>query len=115
MPESGITPEGLASLLEMVDSGLVSSSAAKEILGAMELGDDDPRALAERLDLVQITDSSALAGQVAEVLAANPEAVERYRSGEAKVIGFLVGQVMKATGGRADPALINRLLVEQLS
>jgi aspartyl-tRNA(Asn)/glutamyl-tRNA(Gln) amidotransferase subunit B len=115
LAESGITGGGLAELIQMIESGLVSSSAAKEILAAMTPDDGDPHSLAESLDLLQISDSSALAAQVAEVLAANPEARDRYQAGETKVVGFLVGQVMKATGGKADPAIVNRLLVEQLS
>ncbi|HEY7703559.1 MAG TPA: Asp-tRNA(Asn)/Glu-tRNA(Gln) amidotransferase subunit GatB [Acidimicrobiia bacterium] len=115
LESSGISSEGLAALVAMVDSGQVSSSAAKEVLAAMQPGDQDPQALAERLDLLQISDSSALAAQVAEVVAANADARERYRAGETKVLGFLVGQVMKATGGKADPAVVSRLLVEQLS
>ncbi len=60
-------------------------------------------------DLVQISDTGALDAAVDEVLAANPEAVDSYRAGEAKVVGFLVGQVMRATGGKADPKLVNEI------
>jgi aspartyl-tRNA(Asn)/glutamyl-tRNA(Gln) amidotransferase subunit B len=115
LADSGITPVGLAGLIGMIESGEVSSSAAKEVLVAMGPGAGDPRALAERLDLLQVSDASALATAVDEVLSANPEAVERYRGGEAKVLGFLVGQVMRATGGKADPALVNRLLADRLA
>jgi aspartyl-tRNA(Asn)/glutamyl-tRNA(Gln) amidotransferase subunit B len=78
-------------------------------------GEGRPGEVADTRDLVQISDSSALEAAVDEALAANPEAVANFRAGEKKVVGFLVGQVMQATQGRADPKLVNRLLNEKLS
>jgi aspartyl-tRNA(Asn)/glutamyl-tRNA(Gln) amidotransferase subunit B len=105
----------LAELVGMVDDGTVSSSAAKEVLEGVLDGEGDPRQVAEARDLVQISDTSALEVAVEEVLADNPDAVESYRSGETKVVGFLVGQVMRATFGKADPKLVNQILTEKLS
>ncbi len=105
----------LAELIEMVDDGSVSSSAAKEVLAGVLSGEGRPREVAETRDLLQLSDAGALGTAVAEVLAANPGAVEEFRGGEEKVVGFLVGQVMKATDGKADPRMVNQLLRERMS
>lgn len=110
-----VTGPQLAELVEMVDDGTVSSSAAKDVLVGVLDGEGDPRSVATSRDLVQISDTSALEVAVDEAIAANPEAVESYRAGEKKVVGFLVGQVMRATQGKADPKLVNQLLAEKLS
>jgi aspartyl-tRNA(Asn)/glutamyl-tRNA(Gln) amidotransferase subunit B len=99
----------------MVDGGVVSTSAAKEVLDGVLSGQGPPREVAEDRDLIQVTDAGALEAVVDEVIAANPQAVEGFRNGEEKVVGFLVGQVMKATGGKADPRLVNRLLRDRMS
>jgi aspartyl-tRNA(Asn)/glutamyl-tRNA(Gln) amidotransferase subunit B len=104
----------LAELVAMVEDGMVSSSAAKEVLDGVMSGEGDPREVAEARDLIQISDTSELTTAVEEVLASNAEAVANYRSGETKVLGFLVGQVMRATQGKADPQLVNQLLAERL-
>jgi aspartyl-tRNA(Asn)/glutamyl-tRNA(Gln) amidotransferase subunit B len=71
--------------------------------------------VAEQRDLLQVSDATALAEVVASVLADNPDAREEFRRGEEKVVGFLVGQVMKATQGKADPRLVNQLLRDGLT
>ena len=105
----------LAELVAIVDEGLVSSSAAKEVLEGVLEGEGCPREVAEGRDLVQISDASALEEVVERVIATNPEAVANYQAGEQKVVGFLVGQVMRETQGKADPAMVNKLLREKLS
>jgi len=105
----------LAELVEIVDEGHVSSSAAKEVLEGVLSGEGQPRDVAKARDLIQISDVSALDEIVAGVLADNPEAVDSYAAGEQKVIGFLVGQVMRESQGKADPKLVNQLLREKLS
>jgi aspartyl-tRNA(Asn)/glutamyl-tRNA(Gln) amidotransferase subunit B len=105
----------LAELIGMVDDGLVSSSAAKEVLDGVLSGEGSPQAVAERRDLLQVSDTDTLAKVVDEVLAANPQAIDEYSNGEQKVVGFLVGQVMKATQGKADPRAVNQILLERLS
>jgi Asp-tRNA(Asn)/Glu-tRNA(Gln) amidotransferase B subunit len=104
----------LFGLIEMTEAGQLSSSAAKEVLVEMLRSGDEAEVVASRLDLIQISDSSALEAAVTQVLNSQSEAVERFRSGEQKVLGFLVGMVMKATGGKADPKLVNELLRRQL-
>ena len=101
-------------LIEMTEEGRLSSSAAKEVLVEMLRSGDEAEAVATRLDLIQISDTSALEAAVSEVLDSQLEAVERYRSGEQKVLGFLVGLVMKTTGGKADPKLVNQILRQRL-
>ncbi|HEY6635277.1 MAG TPA: Asp-tRNA(Asn)/Glu-tRNA(Gln) amidotransferase GatCAB subunit B, partial [Acidimicrobiia bacterium] len=102
-------------LVAMIGTGEVSSSAAKEVLDGVLAGEGSPGEVAASRDLVQVSDRESLGAVVSEVLTANPKAVEGYRSGDQKVVGFLVGQVMKATGGKADPRLVDVLLREQLS
>ncbi len=112
--EAFLTGQVIAELVGMVAAGELSSSAAKEVLSGVMEGEGRPAEVAEKRDLLQISDSAELEGMVAAVLDENADAVERYRSGEAKVIGFLVGQVMKASGGKADPKLVNELLRRNL-
>jgi aspartyl-tRNA(Asn)/glutamyl-tRNA(Gln) amidotransferase subunit B len=106
---------GLAELVGLVDEGLVSSTAAKEVLDGVLAGEGSPRQVAMTRDLTQMSDPGELAAVVASVLASHPDAVESFRSGgEEKVVGFLVGQVMRLTQGKADPRMVNRLLRESL-
>jgi aspartyl-tRNA(Asn)/glutamyl-tRNA(Gln) amidotransferase subunit B len=109
-----LTGPHLSELIAMVDDGTVSSSAAKEVLEGVLAGEGPPRAVAESRDLVQIQDTGALEEAVVAVLKENPDAVVSYRGGEEKVVGFLVGQVMRATQGKADPKLVNDMLREKL-
>ncbi len=104
----------LAELVEIVRDGTVSATAAKEVLEGVLAGEGTPRQVAGARDLIQVSDRSMLVDAVEAVVAANPDAVSRYRDGEAKVVGFLVGQVMKETQGKADPRLVNELLAEAL-
>jgi aspartyl-tRNA(Asn)/glutamyl-tRNA(Gln) amidotransferase subunit B len=110
-----VTPERLARLIALVKDGTVSHPAAKQVFAAMaENGLGDPRAVAERLGLIQVADSGALAGWVEQVVAGHPAEVARYRKGETKLLPFFVGQVMKASQGKADPKLVPPLLKERL-
>jgi len=106
---------GLAELIEMVEEGSVSSSAAKVVLGGVLSGEGRPRDVAAKRDLLQVSDAGTLETAITEVLAANPRVVEEFRAGAEKVVGFLVGQVMKTTGGKADPRLVNQLIRERMS
>jgi aspartyl-tRNA(Asn)/glutamyl-tRNA(Gln) amidotransferase subunit B len=110
-----LTGGQLAELVAIVEDGTVSSSAAKEVLDGVLEGEGDPRDVAAARDLVQISDATALEQVVEEVLTSNPDAVKSFRAGEQKVVGFLVGQVMRATQGKADPKLVNEILRSRLS
>ncbi len=112
-----VTAGRLAQLIGMVKTEVVSLQAAKRVF--QELGDtagnDDPQAVAHRLGLLQVGDSDALGTWVDEVLADFPEETQRFRSGEAKLMGFFVGQVMKRSKGKADPKKVQPVLLERLS
>ena len=109
-----ISGHQLAGLLALIDDGKVSASAAKDVLDGILLGEGDPAEVAESRDLIQISDSAAIDAVVDEVLQTNPDAVESLRNGEDKVLGFLVGQVMRATRGKADPQLVNATIREKV-
>jgi aspartyl-tRNA(Asn)/glutamyl-tRNA(Gln) amidotransferase subunit B len=100
----------LVELVGMVERSELSASAAKEVLVGVLGGEGGPADVAEARDLIQISDSSVIEAAVAQVLADNAEAVERMRSGDMKPVGFLVGQVMRATGGKADPKQVSELV-----
>lgn len=110
-----ITGGQLAELTAMVADGIVSASAAKDVLDGVLRGEGGPQVVAETRDLLQMTDAGALEAAVDDVLAAHADAVERYRNGEQKVVGFLVGQVMRVTQGKADPSAVNELLASKLA
>ena len=102
----------LAELIAMVEAGDLSSTAAKQVLEGVLGGEGEPRQVAEARDLIQIRDEGALADAVASVVAAHPEEMARIAEGDGKLIGFLVGQVMQATGGKADPRRVSELIRE---
>ena len=106
---------GLAVLVGLVGSGGLSSSAGKEVLEGVLAGEGSAEVVAEARNLIQITDTSELDSVVAAVIAANPKAIEGFRNGEEKIVGFLVGQVMRETGGRADPRLADQLIRARLT
>ncbi|MDX2149226.1 MAG: Asp-tRNA(Asn)/Glu-tRNA(Gln) amidotransferase subunit GatB [Bryobacteraceae bacterium] len=112
--ESPITPEQLGELVTLIARGELSGKLAKEIFPKMLATGDSPRAIMEREGLKQISDTGALEKIVDDVLAANTKQVEQYKAGKTTVIGFLVGQVMKASRGQANPALVNDLLKAKL-
>ena len=115
--ESGsfaVLPSRVAALIGLVRDGVVSNQAAKRIFPEMLTSGDDPKIIAERLGLLQVGDSDALGQWIDEVLAANPKEVERYKGGETKLLGFLQGQVMKKSGGKADPKKVGPMLQEKL-
>lgn len=115
LADTPLTAVHLAELVHMVMAGQLSSSAAKDVLGAVLAGQGSPAEAAASLDLLQVSDHDLIAAAVDEVLDINPDAIVRFRSGEEKVLGFLVGLVMRSTGGKADPKLVNQLLRSKLS
>ncbi len=110
LSESSLNGGALAELSSMVADGRLSASAAKEVLAGVAAGEGTPVEVAERRDLIQVSDAGSLEPVVAEVLGAHPEALDKLRNGDDKVIGFLIGQVMRATGGKADPATVTSLI-----
>ena len=108
------TPPQFASLLEMVDAGELSNNAAKDVFAEMFRTGRSPREVAQEKGLIQVKDTGAVEAAVDAVLAANPGEVEKYRAGKKQVLGFLVGQVMKAMKGKGNPALVNAALRAKL-
>ncbi len=115
LEESPVDPQKLSKLIKLIKEGVLSSKLAKEVLAQMFEGGEDPELIVQRRGLEQIKDTNSLMAIVQEVLRAHPKEYERLKSGETKLIGFFVGQVMKATKGKANPQLVNRILSEVLS
>lgn len=109
-----VQAESFAELLKLILGGTISGKLAKEIIPIMVRTGDSPGKIVEEKGLVQISDAGELETIVMEVLAANPKAVEDYKAGKGASIGFLVGQVMKASKGKANPGVVNGLLKEKL-
>ncbi|MDD3683788.1 Asp-tRNA(Asn)/Glu-tRNA(Gln) amidotransferase subunit GatB [Desulfovibrio desulfuricans] len=107
-------PEALAELVRLVDGGTISAKIANDIFGDIFEQGVMPEAYVKEKGLAQISDTSALEAAVDEVIAANPAEVEAYRGGKTKLISFFVGQIMRATKGKANPALVNELLAKKL-
>jgi aspartyl-tRNA(Asn)/glutamyl-tRNA(Gln) amidotransferase subunit B len=112
--DSPVSAQHLGELVEMINKGELSGKLAKEILPKMFESGDAPSVIAEREGLKQISDLGALAKIADEVIAANPKQVDQYRSGKTAVLGFLVGQVMKASRGQANPSAVNETLKAKL-
>ena len=109
-----VTSARLAALIGLVKAGTVSRQAAKQVYTELLTSGDAPAAIATRLGLVQVSDTGQLAGWIDEVLAAHPGEVARFKGGEGKLMGFFTGQVMKRSGGKADPKALQPLLTERL-
>ena len=109
-----IKPSLLAELLKLIDSGTISGKIAKTVFDEMWKSGKEPRAIVEEQGLVQVSDSGAIEEIIAEIMAREEGQVAEYRSGKDKLFGFFVGQVMKASKGKANPAVVNQLLLEKL-
>jgi aspartyl-tRNA(Asn)/glutamyl-tRNA(Gln) amidotransferase subunit B len=105
-----LTPEALASLIGLVRAGTVSDAAARKLLPVLAAEGGDPAAMVEERGLTQVRDADRLEGWVDEVFAAHPEEVASLREGQSRIIGFLVGAVMRLSEGKADPRAVNELI-----
>jgi aspartyl-tRNA(Asn)/glutamyl-tRNA(Gln) amidotransferase subunit B len=112
--ESPVAAERLGELVALISKGEISGKMAKEVFAKMFSSGESARTVVEREGLRQISDSGALAAIVEQVLEANPRQVEQYKGGKTQVLGFLVGQIMKASRGQANPAAVNQLLKDRL-
>jgi aspartyl-tRNA(Asn)/glutamyl-tRNA(Gln) amidotransferase subunit B len=112
--QSPIGPEHVVGMLKLIDQGVISGKIAKTVFEEMFSSGEHAEAIVKRKGLIQITDEDELESVVETVMAENPDEVEAYRGGKDKLLGFFVGQVMKATGGKANPGLANRILKEKL-
>jgi aspartyl-tRNA(Asn)/glutamyl-tRNA(Gln) amidotransferase subunit B len=112
--ELPVGPDALAGLIRLIDTGTISSAIAKEVFGRMVDSGRSALEIVEAEGLAQIGDESAIVAAIRDVLAKNAGTVAQYRGGKQQTFGFLVGQVMKATGGKANPKLANQLLKREL-
>jgi aspartyl-tRNA(Asn)/glutamyl-tRNA(Gln) amidotransferase subunit B len=113
--ESPVTAKMIAGLVRRIADNTISGKIAKEVLEAMWAGEGDADAVIEKKGLKQITDTGAIEKVIDEIIARNPKQLEQYRAGKEALFGFFVGQVMKATGGKANPAQVNELLKKKLA
>ncbi|MGZ3517585.1 MAG: Asp-tRNA(Asn)/Glu-tRNA(Gln) amidotransferase subunit GatB [Vulcanimicrobiaceae bacterium] len=113
--DSSVTPGHLAELIALVDAKTINSKIAKELLARMWDGEGSPKAIVEKEGLAQTSDTGEIERFVNEVLAANDKAVTDYKSGKTNILGFLTGQVMKQSRGKANPALVQELLKQKLA
>jgi aspartyl-tRNA(Asn)/glutamyl-tRNA(Gln) amidotransferase subunit B len=111
---SAVAAEALAQLLQRITDGTISNNAAKEVFEAMWIGEGNADAIIEAKGLKQMSDSGAVEAIIDEVLAANAAMVEEYKAGKEKAFNALVGQIMKASKGKANPAQVNDLLMKKL-
>ena len=115
LDQAAVTPELLAKLLQMLAKGTISGTVAKSVFEEVFATGKDPEAIVQEKGLAQISDTAELERIVQAIIAANPGSVTDFRNGKDKALGFLVGQVMKETKGRANPQLVNELLRKYLA
>jgi len=112
--ETALTPDGLAGMIKLIENGTISSKIAKTVFKELIENGGDAEKIVKEKGLVQISDEGALLKIVTEVLDNNPKIIEDYKNGKQKAAGSLVGQIMKATKGQANPQLANKLLMEEI-
>lgn len=110
-----LSPANLGKLITLINKGTISGKIAKQVFKELLETDRDPEAIVKEKGLVQITDPEVLRPIVLQVLDANAQSVVDYKNGKDRALGFLVGQVMKATKGKANPELVNKLLLEEIA
>jgi aspartyl-tRNA(Asn)/glutamyl-tRNA(Gln) amidotransferase subunit B len=115
LADTHITPQGLAGMIGLIQDGTISSKIAKKVFKELVEKGGDPKRIVEEKGLVQISDEGQLRQIVEQVLAENQQSVEDYRNGKDRALGYLVGQVMKLTKGKANPQLVNQLIREQIN
>ncbi len=112
--ESPVKPEHIAQIVELIDSGAISTKIAKEVFEETFETGKEPKQVVEEKGLKQVSDEGEIRKIVEKILSEHPAEVEKYKSGNTKLIGFFVGQVMKATKGKANPKVVNKILSELL-
>ena len=114
LPDLPITPEGLAKMIKLMEDGTISSKIAKRVFAHLVEDGGDPEEFVKAQGLVQISDESQLQEIVGKVLDENEQSVADFKDGKGRALGFLVGQVMKATKGQANPQMVNKILKEEI-
>ena len=106
--------EQIAQLVKMVDEGTISNKIAKQVFEEMVKSGETPSAIVEAKGLIQISDPAKISPIIDEIIAKNPDNVAKFKAGNTKLLGFFVGQVLKATGGKANPQVVNELVAQKL-
>jgi len=112
--EIALTPAGLAGMIKLIEDGTISSKIAKQVFRELVEKGGDAETIVKEKGLVQISDEGALLAIVTETLDANPQSIEDYKNGKGRALGFLVGQIMKATKGQANPPMVNKILKQEI-
>lgn len=115
LPETGLTPANLAGMIQLIEAGTISSKIAKKVFRELALNGGDAEQVVKDKGLVQISDEGALRTIIGEILDNNEQSITDYKNGKDRAVGFLVGQVMKATKGQANPPMVNKLLLEEMN
>jgi aspartyl-tRNA(Asn)/glutamyl-tRNA(Gln) amidotransferase subunit B len=113
--QSPVSAKNLAELVQSIKSGEISGRIAKEVFEIMVQSGDNPKKIIESKSMKQQSDPKELEKMINEILTKNKDKVEQYRSGKDKLFGFFVGQVMKVSGGKANPQLVNEILKKLLN
>ncbi|MBC1362223.1 Asp-tRNA(Asn)/Glu-tRNA(Gln) amidotransferase subunit GatB [Listeria welshimeri] len=113
--ETGLTPENLAGMIKLIEAGTISSKIAKKVFRELAQNGGDAEQVVKDKGLVQISDEGALRTIIGEILDNNEQSIADYKNGKDRAVGFLVGQVMKATKGQANPPMVNKLLLEEMN
>ncbi|OCA82921.1 Asp-tRNA(Asn)/Glu-tRNA(Gln) amidotransferase subunit GatB [Pseudobacillus wudalianchiensis] len=112
--EVALTPKSLAAMIALIEKGTISSKIAKKVFKELVENGGDPATIVKEKGLVQISDEGELLKFITEALDANPQSIEDFKNGKSKAVGFLVGQIMKASKGQANPSVLNKLLLEEI-
>ena len=115
LKETALTAEGLAGMIKLITDGTISSKIAKKVFAELIEHGGDAAQIVKEKGLVQVSDSGQLLSWVNEALDNNPKSIEDYKNGRDRAIGFLVGQIMKASKGQANPQMINKMLLEEIA
>lgn len=114
LEDVALTPAGLAKMIQLIEKGTISSKIAKKVFMELVKNGGDPEVIVKEKGLVQISDEGALRKFVTDVLDNNEQSIEDFKNGKDRAIGFLVGQIMKATKGQANPPMVNKILLEEI-
>jgi len=114
LSELKFTAQHIAQLVKLIDDKTISNKIAKQVFEEMVKSGENPQKIVESKGLVQISDPAKIAPIIDEIIAKNPDNVAKFKDGNTKLLGFFVGQVLKATGGKANPQVVNKLVAEKL-
>ena len=112
--QSPVSAKNLSSLIKMITSGKISGKIAKDVFEKMQSSDKDPKQIVEKEVLLQLSDPKELEKIIVAVISKNQDKVTQYKSGKEKLFGYFVGEVMKASKGKANPQLVNEILKKKL-